>query len=75
MKIMIAIDSLKGCLSSVLANQSAAEGVLSVSADADIVQIPVSDGGEGWLSAYHAAIGGELVTLSVRDPLMRWIQA
>ena len=72
---MIAIDSLKGCLSSVLANQSAAEGVLSVSADADIVQIPVSDGGEGWLSAYHAAIGGELVTLSVRDPLMRWIQA
>ena len=72
---MIAIDSLKGCLSSVLANQSAAEGVLSVSADADIVQMPVSDGGEGWLSAYHAAIGGELITVPVRDPMMRWIEA
>lgn len=75
MKIIIAIDSLKGCLSSVLANLSATEGVLSVLSDANIVQIPVSDGGEGWLSAYHAAIGGELVTLPVRDPLMRWIEA
>jgi glycerate kinase len=75
MNVIIAIDSLKGCLSSVLANQSAADGVLSVSPDADIVQIPVSDGGEGWLSAYHAAIGGELITLPVRDPMMRWIEA
>ena len=75
MKILIAIDSLKGCLSSVFANQSATEGVLAVSPDANIVQIPVSDGGEGWLSAYHTAIGGELVTLPVRDPLMRWIEA
>ena len=75
MNIIIAIDSFKGCLSSALANQSAADGVLSVSADAKVVQMPVSDGGEGWLSAYHAAIGGELITKSVRDPLMRWIEA
>jgi glycerate kinase len=75
MNIIIAIDSFKGCLSSALANQSAADGVLSVSADAKVVQMPVSDGGEGWLSAYHAAIGGELITLSVRDPMMRWIEA
>ena len=75
MNIIIAIDSFKGCLTSALANQSAADGVLSVSADAKVVQMPVSDGGEGWLSAYHAAIGGELITLPVRDPLMRWIEA
>ena len=75
MNIIIAIDSFKGCLSSALANLSAADGVLSVSADAKVVQMPVSDGGEGWLSAYHAAIGGELITKSVRDPLMRWIEA
>ena len=75
MNIIIAIDSFKGCLSSALANQSAADGVLSVSADVKVVQMPVSDGGEGWLSAYHAAIGGELITKTVRDPLMRWIEA
>ena len=75
MNVIIAIDSFKGCLTSVLANQSATDGVLSVSADAKVVQMPVSDGGEGWLSAYHAAIGGELITTPVRDPLMRWIDA
>ena len=75
MNVIIAIDSFKGCLTSALANQSAADGVLSVSADAKVVQMPVSDGGEGWLSVYHAAIGGELITLPVRDPLMRWIEA
>ena len=62
MNVIIAIDSFKGCLTSALANQSAADGILSVSPDAKVVQMPVSDGGEGWLSAYHAAIGGELIT-------------
>ena len=75
MNVIIAIDSLKGCLSSVQANQSAADGIKSVLPDVQVIQIPVSDGGEGWLSAYHAAIGGELVTVPVRDPMMRWIQA
>ena len=75
MNVIIAIDSFKGCLTSALANQSAADGILSVSPDAKVIQIPVSDGGEGWLSAYHAAIGGELITVPVRDPMMRWIEA
>ena len=75
MNVIIAIDSFKGCLTSALANQSAADGILSVSPDAKVVQMPVSDGGEGWLSAYHAAIGGELITVPVRDPMMRWIEA
>ena len=75
MNVIIAIDSFKGCLTSALANQSAADGILSVSPDAKVIQMPVSDGGEGWLSAYHAAIGGELITVPVRDPMMRWIEA
>ena len=71
MKIVIAIDSFKGCLTSKEANRAAAEGVRSVCPDAEIVQVPVSDGGEGFLEAFHAAIGGELVAVTVRDPLMR----
>lgn len=43
--------------------------------DAEIIQIPVSDGGEGWLDAFQAAIGGELVEAEVHDPLMRPIIA
>lgn len=75
MKIVIAIDSFKGCLSSVEANMAAAEGIRDVCPDAEIVQVPVSDGGEGFLEAFRAAIGGELVEMVVRDPMMRLIKA
>jgi glycerate kinase len=75
MKIVLAIDSMKGCLSSADANRAAADGVRSVFSDADIVQIPVSDGGEGFIDAFHAAIGGTLQEVAVRDPMMRYITA
>lgn len=75
MKIVLAIDSFKGCLTSVEANQAAAEGIRTVRPDAEVVQVPVSDGDEGFLDAFHAALGGEMVTIGVRDPLMRRISA
>ena len=75
MKTVIAIDSFKGCLRSVEANRAAAEGVRSACPDAAIVEVPVSDGGEGFLEAFHAAIGGRFVTVPVMDPLMRSISA
>jgi glycerate kinase len=37
--------------------------------------VPVSDGGEGFMEAFHAAIGGKLIELTVRDPLMRPVSA
>ena len=74
-KVVIAIDSFKGCMTSVEANRAAAEGVRDVCPDAEIVQVPVSDGGEGFLEAFHAAIGGELHDVIVRDPLMRPVTA
>ena len=75
MKIVVAIDSFKGCLTSIEANRAAAEGIRKVFPDAEIVQVPVSDGGEGFLDAFLAAIGGTLVEVPVKDPLMRPITA
>jgi len=75
MKVVVAIDSFKGCLTSKEANQAAAEGIESICPDSEIVQIPVSDGGEGFMEAFHVAIGGGLVELTVRDPLMRPVAA
>ena len=75
MKVIIAIDSFKGCLTSKQANEAAAEGIRRVCPDAKIVEIPVSDGGEGYMEAFHAAIGGSLEEVVVRDPLMRPITA
>lgn len=57
------------------ANQAVADAVRSVCADAEVIQIPVSDGGEGFLMAFHAAVGGELVQVVVNDPLMRPVRA
>ena len=85
-KIIVAIDSFKGCLTSAEANQAASEGILQPKGrsvarnlakkpEAQVVQIPVSDGGEGFLEAFQAAIGGEIVEVNVKDPLMRTIVA
>ena len=74
-KVIIAIDSFKGCLSSIEANITAAAGVKDICQNTEIVQVPVSDGGEGFLEAFHAAIGGEMKETVVFDPLMRPITA
>lgn len=55
MKVVIAIDSLKGCLSSAEAGHAAADGVRARWPEAEIVCLPVSDGGEGWLEAIGGA--------------------
>ena len=75
MKIIVAIDSFKGCLTSVEANQSASEGILAKMPEAEVVQVSVSDGGEGFIEAFQAAMGGQLVEVNVKDPLMRTIVA
>ena len=75
MKIVVAIDSFKGCLTSKEANQAVAEGIRINCPNTEVLQVPVSDGGEGFMEAFHTAIGGDLVELMVRDPLMRPISA
>lgn len=75
MKVVIAIDSFKGCLTSMQANQAAAEAIRCACPEAEVVLLPVSDGGEGFLDAFHAAIGGTLMEATVNDPLMRPIRA
>ena len=75
MKIIVAIDSFKGCLTSAEANQAAAEGILAKMPEAEVVQVPVSYGGEGFMEAFQAAMGGEIVDANVKDPLMRTIVA
>ena len=74
-KVVVAIDSFKNCLTSKEANQAAADGIRSVWPDAEVVQVPVSDGGEGFIEAFRAAIGGELQAVYVKDPVMRPITA
>lgn len=64
-KVIAAIDSFKGCLTSKEAN-AAVESVIE-----GTTTIEVSDGGEGMLSAFSAAWGAKPVEVSVHDALMR----
>ena len=55
-KIIVAIDSFKGCLASAEANRAAVEGILARMPEVEVLSIPVSDGGEGWLEAFRSPI-------------------
>ncbi|MCE5279527.1 MAG: glycerate kinase [Planctomycetaceae bacterium] len=69
MKIIIAPDKFKECLSAAAAAAAMAEGVLEVRPDAVIDICPVADGGEGTIDAVLAAAGGQLLTADVFGPL------
>ena len=68
MKVVIAIDSFKGSLSSVEAGNAAAEGVRRVFPDATCAVRPLADGGEGTVDALVAGLGGELKSVTVTGP-------
>ena len=67
-RVLLAIDSFKGSVSSAQAEAAVAEGVRRVWPDAEVRALPLADGGEGTLDAI-AACGGELVTCEVAGPL------
>lgn len=67
-RVLLAIDSFKGSVSSAQAESAVAEGVRRVWPDAEVSALPLADGGEGTLDAV-AACGGEIVTCEVTDPL------
>ena len=75
MKAVIAIDSFKGSLSSLEAGAAAAEGIRRVYPSAEIKMLPIADGGEGTLDALMSCVEGEKVTLTVKDPLGRKVDA
>ena len=67
-RVLLAIDSFKGSVSSAQAEEAVVEGVRRVWPDAEVRALPLADGGEGTLDAV-AACGGELVTCEVAGPL------
>lgn len=66
-RVLLAIDSFKGSVSSAQAEAAVAEGVRRVWSDAQVATLPLADGGEGTLDAV-AACGGEIVTCEVAGP-------
>ncbi len=74
MKIIICPDSFKGSCTAVQAAHAIARGVATFFPDAEIVLLPLADGGEGTVQALCGE-HGTLVAAPVHDPLMRPIEA
>ena len=71
--VLVAPDSFKGTFTAREATEAIARGLGSAGRPVD--PCPVADGGEGTLDALVGALGGEIVTALVTDPLGRQIDA
>ncbi len=69
MKIVVAIDSLKGSMTSMEAGRAIREGIRNVLPDAEVIVKPLADGGEGTTEALVEGLGGEMAEVRVHGPL------
>ncbi len=69
MKVVVAIDSFKGSLSSIEAGQAVKAGVLAAHPDANVIIKPLADGGEGTTDAFIEGLGGQRIDLTVTGPM------
>lgn len=69
MKVVVAIDSLKGSLSSMEAGMAVKDGVLAAKPDAEVIVKPLADGGEGTTDALIEGMNGERIDLTVTGPM------
>jgi glycerate kinase len=69
LRVVVAPDSFKGSLSATQVAQAIGAGVLRAVPDAELVLVPLADGGEGTVDAFVTAVGGQIVAVSATDPL------
>ena len=75
MKVVVAMDSFKGSLTSLEAGNAVKRGILRSHPDAEVTVIPLADGGEGTIDSIAPYIGGIAKTLTVTGPLGTKIKA
>lgn len=75
MNILVAMDSLKGSLSSYEANQAVVDGFTASSSDFNILTVPIADGGEGTVEALVYATNGHFIEKVVTGPLGKPVNA
>jgi glycerate kinase len=69
MKVVVAIDSLKGSLTSLEAGKAIQTGIQRVMSDAEVCVRPLADGGEGTVEALALGMGGRTEKVLVTGPL------
>lgn len=75
MRILIAPDKFAGTLTAVEAAAAIAWGWRRTAPDDLLVEVPLADGGPGFVDVLHASLGGELIALPVSGPLREPVPA
>ena len=75
MKVVVAMDSFKGSLTSLEAGNAVREGILSACPSAEVTVLPLADGGEGTVEAIAPYIHGITKTITVTGPLNTPVEA
>ena len=75
MKVVIAIDSFKGSLSSIEAGNAIVKGIRRVDANADTCVRPLADGGEGTVEALVEGMKGKIEKVHVTGPLGKQVES
>lgn len=75
MRIIVAPDSFKGSVSAVCTANAMEKGIKQVFTQAEVIKIPIADGGEGTVEALVAATQGQMIYQQVVGPLGEVVQA
>ncbi len=75
MRIIVAPDSFKGSVSALGVAKAMERGIRAVFPEAEVIKVPIADGGEGTVEALVAATGGRLLHAGVRGPLGEPVRA
>lgn len=75
MRVVVCPDKFAGTLTAVEAARAIRDGWLRSRPDDEVVCIPLSDGGPGFVDVLHASLGGVLHDVEVHDPLGRPVTA
>jgi len=75
MKIILAPDKYKGSLTGIEFCNVVEKGIKSIISNAEIVKLPLADGGDGTIEILDFHLKVNYIKLKVKDPLFRPIQA
>lgn len=75
MRVVVAIDSFKGSMSSLEAGEAIKTGILKAKKDATVEIRPLADGGEGTVEALSIGMGGRLIDVEVTGPVGKKVNA
>ena len=75
MRVVVAIDSFKGSMSSLEAGEAISNGIKKAHKDTEVEIRPLADGGEGTVEALSIGMGGRLINVDVTGPIGRKVNA